>query len=251
MKKITYTVSARKKPNHLTMEQHLDLEYPFVPKDQIESIFGFSDYMPMYGGKLWQAVEVTEADLSWMYDRGIGYRIPLSNLRITEQDYKNNLGFFHKFHRSGNSIIAVQDWLAERIKNDFPFYAVEASTIKRVRTLEEISSALKVFDTVVPASEVHADYDLLNQIEQKDRIRLFMRAGCAFYCQNRICYTAYSNYNRKESTPLVCGTNIQSFPPEHRVTYFEVDRYLSMGFTKFKAHTPEAIRGNNLRLGPA
>lgn len=246
MNRYTACVSARRKPNDITMLQYIVQEYPFLKLNQIESVFGFAEANPMYGGKLWRAVEVTSDDLTWMYDNGIGYRIPLTNLRTTEQDYEENRPFLEKYHRKGNSIITVHDWMADRIHDDYPNYTVEASVIKNAKTYDEIADALTHFDTIVPGQVCHEDIELLKLLPEKNRIRLFMQIGCALYCETHICYTAYSRYNRNESTPLLCATNLEKDAPRHRITHFDLLSFLDLGFTKFKAHKPEVVRGNNL-----
>lgn len=246
MRNYTACVSARRKSTDISMLHYITQEYPFLTLDQIESVFGFAEFNSMYGGKLWRAIEVTPEDLIWMYDNNIGYRIPLTNLRTTEQDYEDNRPFLEKYHRKGNSIITVHDWMADRIHNDYPEYTVEASVIKNVKTYNEIITALTHFDTLVPGQVCHEDLKLLESLPDKNRIRLFMQIGCALYCNTHICYTAYSRFNRKESTPLLCATNLEKDAPEHHITQFDFNKFLELGFTKFKAHKPEIIRGNNL-----
>jgi len=244
----TASVSARRKQTDANMNEYIADQYPELALNQIDSVFGFAEHTMLYGGKLWRNEEVSQRDLTWMYDNNIGFRIPLTNVRTTYEDYQNNIEFIRKYHHPGNSIICVQDWLADAIKNDFPDYSVEASVIKAVSTMEELDDAFKHFDTVVPLAEAfNENFERLDSIKEKHRIRLFLQVGCALHCPNRICYTAFSKFNRDEKTPLMCSAKLDERAGKNPVvTQFDINEYISLGFTKFKAHKPEVIQANAL-----
>ena len=244
----TASVSARRKKEDAEMKDYIADQYPDLTLDQIDSVFGFAEHTMLYGGKLWRDVEISPDDLTWMYDNNIGFRIPLTNVVTTKADYQNNIEFIRKYHRPGNSIICVQNWFADAIKNDFPDYSVEASVIKAVSTMEELELAFEHFDTIVPLAEAfNENFELLDSIKEKHRIRLFLQVGCALHCPNRICYTAFSKFNRDEKTPLLCSAKLDEragVNPE--VTMWDMNEYIAHGFTKFKAHKPEVVQANAL-----
>src|SRR5579871_5525579 len=114
------TISARR--NRDSIAQFLHENFFHVPLDRIDSIFGFSQGCRLYGGRRFSRPELSSDDISWMYTKNIGYRIPLSNMIVTQVDYESEKAFLERHHRKGNSVIVVKDGLAQSIRRDFPLY---------------------------------------------------------------------------------------------------------------------------------
>lgn len=125
----TYTVSGRAKLPNQHISDFLSKGFPDIELNRIDSVFAFSDFpCRIYGGRpyLENSPELVEQDIQWMYNQGIGYRIPLTSSLVTEDLYKEAIPFLEKYHREGNSIICVKNNLAKWIRRDFPLYKLEA-----------------------------------------------------------------------------------------------------------------------------
>ena len=129
---IKFTVSARNKPTTMLIKDFLITEYGFLNYNQIDTVYGFTeDLIPLYGGRSFKPEFVlTEYDLNAMYQDGIGLRLPLSNSLVTRQDYEDSKWFLKKHHREHNDVIVTVKKLAEWIREDFPLYNIDCSTIK-------------------------------------------------------------------------------------------------------------------------
>lgn len=234
------TVSARSKPAFEHIANFLMQNFATLDKRHIDSIFGFSDPCKLYGGRIYYGYELTPIDLAYMYDYGIGYRIPLSNFLVNDEVYKESKPFLEKHHRKGNSVIVMKDNLAEWIKNDFPLYSVECSVTKEVDNLEKLNKVLSLYDTVVPLPEAfNINEELLKSIEDKDRVRLFLNVGCSYQCPARVCYGAMSKINMGiEGAKFECSQeNKKQYKPSG-MTWFDMQKFIDLGFTKFKVLRP-------------
>lgn len=55
------------------------------PVDSVDSVFGFADYTPIYGGRPFWGPELDDGDLGWLYDNGKGFRIPVTNHHVSDE----------------------------------------------------------------------------------------------------------------------------------------------------------------------
>lgn len=232
--------SARK-PKDIPIGQYLDETFSMVVDDPIteaDSVFGFSEHTPLYGGRYNGGVEITDEDLAWMYSNGINYRIPLTNHYITPDRYEESLVFLDKHHREGNSIITVDEWLAKQIRKDFPLYQLEASVIKEVSLISDLERALGIYDTVVPFHQSFAkEEDWLRIPEEfRERVRLFVTLNCAFKCSNRMCYKSFSHANIGNEFRFTCSQQYERTKPKSvKESYLlDMEAMREAGFVKFK-----------------
>lgn len=228
---ISYTVSARKS---IGIEIIDWIEKNYYPLEQIDSVFGFTEFTTLYGGRPYYGGEIQDIGLTKLYDNGIGYRIPLTNHDASFEEYKESEKFLVKHHREGNTIICVNDDLAEWIKNDYPEYRVEASVIKKLDTLDKIDKALLLYDSVVLPPDINENSELLESIQDKNRIRLFSRATCMYNCKHKICYKSFSKWMKKQTGELLCSQGLKA-RDALGVIEFDLAPLIEMGFTKFKA----------------
>jgi hypothetical protein len=231
---ISFTVSARNKPNSVSMQDWLVRFTKIVGEGHIRSVFGFSTYSPLYGGRNFKEVEVTEEDLKYLSDNNIGFRIPLSNSFFTEYDYEKTKPLLEKHHNKINSIICTNDELALRIRQDYPKYTIEASAIKNIK-FSEIDKKLEVYDSLVLPMYANDDIDGLDSIKIKEKVVLFANAGCAYKCPSKICYPQVSKMNNgsyKDGT-VACIRDIKPIEGNGMV-FFDLDKLKKLGFTKFK-----------------
>lgn len=188
MNDIKLIVSARGKPDiHMSR---------FIKADpEIESVFGFVEYTPMYGGRCYEGAELSPSDVKWMYGNGIALNLPLTNMHTTREEYEKSKPLLEKYHRIGNVATLYRDDVAEWMRNDFPLYSICASAIKHIKTHEAIESNLQIYDRVVLRTWANLDDEFLRGINQKNRIVLFSSAGMFHTCNSKVCYDDMSKFN--------------------------------------------------------
>jgi hypothetical protein len=230
---VTFTVSARSKPQTAPVLQFLAEEYPRLPLNQVESVFGFVESTTLYGGRRYIGPELSPRDVRALHDCCIGIRLPLSNHSVTRQEYEASAPLLRQHHGKGNSVITVSDELAGWIRADYPLYEIEASVIKDINTLEKLESALRLYDTAVLPMRINLDKAFLDQIPDKKRVTLFANAGCALTCPAKICYGSISKANKRTGESTAC-----SFGKVPRDLYgmlnFDLTALAGMGFVRFK-----------------
>lgn len=238
----TTSLGARyKKPEEsiINLIQRYNLEYNSLRLPHtVDSIYGFSEACPLYGGRPYQREELSLEDIRTMYDLGIAYRIPIQAYNVTNEVYKESIPFLNKHHREGNVLIIQDDALAEKIRNDFPNYKIEASIIKRLSTIEEMVQALKLYDTIIPhqksfdttIDKTKLSYELIKSL------RIYLCHGCIYNCDSYICYPTFSKLNKKgmiTTSTQQRGVSCQrgENPREREIT---IEKYLALGITQFK-----------------
>lgn len=234
---LDFSISARGKLAQNPVATYLDIWFKDIP---VKSIFGFREYTSLYGGRVFNGPELTEADIAWMYDNGIGYRIPLQNLVANRRDYELARPFLKKYHRPGNSVITVRAEMARWVKEDFPDFEVEASVINQVRTLDKLPEFLENFDVVVLHPILNDDLEGLATIADKNRIRLFVNAGCMYTCPTMECYGSISRLNKHiPKAEFKCAQDhVPDYAQERLttegMTEFDTMAFVKLGFTRFK-----------------
>ena len=238
---IIYTISARGKDGEKPVMDFLKENFSTIPLNQIDSLFGFVERCTLYGGRPFVRRQLNDADVQTMYKHSIGVRIPMTNLFINEDEYKEYSWLFEKYHRIGNSIIVKEDTLARWIRRDYPHYNLEASMIKEIDTYDKITAALDLYDTVVLPMHLNTRYEFLEKIADKHRVMLFANAGCAYNCPARICYRTISLMNKLESASdgivekkiFRCSKSTRP-RKELGMVDFNLERLSSLGFKRFK-----------------
>ncbi|MEW6984393.1 hypothetical protein AAD001_17195 [Colwelliaceae bacterium 6471] len=229
----TYTISARGKTHHEPIFDFLKRSFASVPVEKIESFFGFVEPSTLYGGRFFQMRQLSEQDAKTLNEIGLGVRIPFTNHFASKEEFQENKALLKKYHNPLNSIICTNDDLAQWIKGDFPEYDLEASVIKNIDNIEKIEEALKLYDTVVLPMAANDDDELLDNIIEKHRIRLFANAGCAYTCPAKICYKSVSKFNKKNEGELKCSQTVKARPMKGMI-HFDLKRLQNKGFHKFK-----------------
>lgn len=233
----TFTVSGRSKTNDVPILTFLAKAYGGIPVRLIDSVFGFVEPCPLYGGRVFDGAELTPSDVATMYDVGIGVRLPLTNHYAEPAEYEASKPLLEKYHLSGNAVIVVNDSLARWIRRDFPKYRIEASVIKNLKTYDKIAEALDLYDTAVLLMEFCEDEQFLAGLADKNRITLFANAGCALTCPSRICYQSISKFNKAQEGDLVCSQPLKQ-REARGVVEFDLNRLQNLGFSRFKVLTP-------------
>jgi len=234
---INYSVSGRKKNPDISIQDFLNLEYMDLDKDKVSTVFGFVEKSSLYGGRIFEQPELSNADVEQLYRLNIGLKLPLTNHYITEAEYQNNFDFLKKYHRKGNSIALVNDDLARWIKRDFPKYELEASVIKNIHTQTTINKYLELYDIIVLPMDLYNNLENLQTLEPKNKLRFFGQSACAYNCPAKICYKTISKINK-----LNVGEGADLFKCSKSIKQrdimgfqeFDINLLIKMGFTNFK-----------------
>jgi len=214
--------------------QYKDIDYAF---GQVEG------NTSLYGGRIVDGINLTRVDVYWLYDKGIGLKIPLTNKFISDKQYKESKPFLKQYHRKGNAIITATDELAKHIKNDFPDYQIEASCIQDLVTAEKLKKkiSLGVYDTIVLPIHMNDDIKFLKSIKDKKIIRLFLNVECSYSCPKKVCYGTTSKINAGGKDKMMCSFwdfgMKRTFHKDHidwNNFYFDKSKFDKIGFTKYK-----------------
>jgi hypothetical protein len=234
----TFTISARSKQPKVPVFQFLRRHFGHLPLNQIESLFGFVEYSPLYGGRVFHGRELSERDVFQLNNAGIGLRLPLSNHFVSREEYEASREFLEKYHRENNSVIVTNDELARWIRADYPDYRIDASVIKNVNTAKKLRQALELYDEVVLPMTANEDLPFLESIADKGRITLFANAGCAFTCPSKTCYVSVSKINKRDGEQAFqCSQSLKERELLGMID-FDVEALVKLGFHSFKLLRP-------------
>jgi len=229
----TYTISVRGKTDREPIVDFINRCFSIIPIEKIESVFGFVEHSTLYGGRFFQARQLSDTDVKQLNEMGLGIRIPLTNHFASKDELEENRTFLKKYHHPLNSVICTNDDLATWIRHEYSDYDIEASVIKNITKLDQIDEALKIYDTVVLPMASNDDDALLDSIVDKSRIRLFANAGCAYTCPARICYKSFSKFNKTLSGELKCSQDHKERAMKGMID-FDLAPLREKGFHKFK-----------------
>jgi hypothetical protein len=234
----TFTISARGKSLKVPVFGFLRRHFGHLALNRVESLFGFVEYSPLYGGRVFHGRELSERDVFQLNNAGIGLRLPLSNHFVERREYELSQPFLEKYHREGNSVIVTNDDLARWIREDFPAYRIDGSVIKNVDSPRKLQQALTLYDEVVLPMTANEDADFLATIEDKDRVTLFANAGCAFTCPSRTCYVSVSKMNKRQGEESFrCSQSLKERELLGMID-FDLAPLLELGFRRFKLLRP-------------
>ncbi len=228
-----YTISARGKLHEVPILAFLARHFPTIPVSQVDSVFGFVERSPLYGGRVFTQPELTPIDVNQLYFANIGVRLPLTNHFVEPGEYERAQRLLDIFHRDGNAVIVTNDELARWIRRDFPRYRIEASVIKNLKTHARIAADLDIYDTVVLPMELNQDETFLAGVPSKDRVTLFANAGCALTCPSKTCYVSISKINKTGAGEFVCSQSLKDREMLGMVD-FDMARFEELGFSRFK-----------------
>ncbi len=234
-KRVTFTISVRGKAGEAPVMDFLKRNFGGIPLGRIDSLFGFVERCTLYGGRPFYGRQLSDEDVEALYSHSIGLRLPLTNMYVSEEEYREYQWFLEKYHRQGNSVITTEDSLAQWIRRDYPHYQIEASVIKNIDTYAKIDAALDIYDTVILPMRLNPQFAFLDNIqtEKKKRITLFANAGCAFNCPARMCYEAISRMNKFTGAQFSCSKATMPRPQLGMVS-FDLQKLSTAGFRRFK-----------------
>lgn len=250
------SVSGRKNP-HLHIDQHI----PFilghtlvnsgerVELSDIDYIFGFpgGHSVPLFGGRINDNPNISKEEIYWLYYNNIGLKLPLTSVLYSNEMYEKSKGLLEEFHNENNCILVSTEKLARKIRDDFPKYKIELSAIKDIdndKKLSQIDRSL--FNTICLPICANDNLEFLENIENKDQIRLFWNVECSYNCPKKICYTSISKLNNNDhNETMKCSSWTYNLPrtfyrdEDWDKYYFDIEKFKEMGFSKFKLLTPD------------
>lgn len=202
----------------------------------IKTAFGFTEYMPLYGGRVWFEPEIYPKDLYRLYDLGIGLELPLTSSVWDEADYQQTKKSLQKYDRVNNVVTVYSDELVDRIKNDFNHLKIKAS-VTGIKSKQDIEKKIDLgFDYLVLPTSMNAKYDLLDSLANKEKIILFGSAGCSWNCPLKTCYEHIAKINSKREVSSLMNWCSKSKIKREDLGYVEQDTSLleERGFSLFK-----------------
>lgn len=229
-----FYVSGRGKDNNQDMMEYLKEHFPEA--DNIKSVYGFLQKMPLYGGRVWRQQDLTEQDLNTLYANGIGLELPLTGQHWNNLDYHNMSSFLEEHHREGNIITCYDRRLRDLIVQDFPLYKTKLSVTSGIRDVKSIGEMTELFDYVVLHPKYNYDFEYLKSLPNKEQLILFGSCGCIANCSgSNSCYTEISkkNYYGVE-IGNICYKQRANMTHINSFTKYDINPYLGLGFNKFK-----------------
>jgi len=237
-----FTISARSKPDGVSIIDFLKTSYSNIPLSSIDSVFGFVEKSTLYGGRPFYEPELTQDDVALLKQNKIGLRIPFTNHHASRDEYEQHQSMLDKYHIKGNSVILTNDDLAKWIREDFPKYRIEASVIKNINTHKKINQAFELYDTVVLPMKINNDHDFLKKVKNKKHVTLFANAGCALTCPSKLCYPSISKANKFNGGEILCSQSMK-YREMHGMIDFELEKLVALGFTRFKVLRSRGFSG--------
>ena len=233
--------------SHAKRYSNLDFDY-----EDIDYIFGsIESGTSLWGGRvnIDHQVNLTKLDEYWMYDHGIGIKLPLSTKSFNDAMYKDSISFLQNHHQDCNAIIVSLDKLAMRIREDFPKYRIEASCIQDIVDIPRLEKKLSLglYDTIVLPIHMNDDLEFLKNIKDKEKIRLFLNVECSYTCPKKICYgtTSKINAGKRDVDKMLCSKYDLNMPRTFHKDeinwsefYFDKVKFDKMGFNKYKLLSP-------------
>lgn len=229
------------------MKSHAKVHSNFEFDDEdIDYVFGQTEETtPLWGGRVADEMNLTRVDIYHLYDKNIGLKPTLSAKVITDKSYQETKFLLNQYHREGNALVVGTDKLAERIKNDYPKYQIEASAVFDITTKKKLEQKIKtnLYDTIVLPIGMNDDLEFLKEIKNKDQIRLFMNAECSYTCPKKVCYGSMTRINqgKVEMDDMKCSHYDLNLPRtkyddsvDWNNFYFDKSIYDNIGFSNYK-----------------
>ena len=218
----------------------------FKPNINISTVYGAFPHMTWSGGRmvygekdLNQAKKIIEI----FNDNGIGLKLTATNpvLRGEHlQDKHSNDIMRLLASNKMNEIIVVSPILEDYIRDKYPNVRISSSTSKGITDKDTLSKELDRYDMVVLSNSLNREYQLLNDIVQKDKVEILVNSYCVDNCKfAKEHYNAVGLATIGEGSKFNCKYNIGTTETQrkrnHYISYDDiVNIYYPLGFTNFK-----------------
>ena len=182
-----------------------------MKENQIDSLFAFADiYSPLYGGRMagdqraqGHDTNLSEANIKWLNERGIGIKLTLTNPHFSIDKYEKSKELLDKYHNAPNIALTTSNKFAELLRKDYPNYKVEASVINGFDTVEKLNEVWDLYDTIVLPIICNGRPDGsqmmegIDNLKHPEKIRLFMNVECSYTCPQKLCYSKIGLINQE------------------------------------------------------
>lgn len=226
----------------------------------IDSIYGFVGPTPLNGGRSNFNEEVSMRDIEFAYKNNIKVRVPLTTTEPTLESYNHETSkevFAMLSDVKGGAIVA-SDKLAHWIRKDYPNISIEASAIQDIDTNHKVQEKLKLYNSVcLPVKMSKYMDDIIANIDNKERVRLFATNECSFNCPKKSCYNMISRMSKnnflkhdgdkdkmeEERENYFCSSFVknrdgsQKYPRENWWNHglvFDIEHLNKLGYDRFK-----------------
>lgn len=234
---------------------------------EIASVYGAFPQSMWNGGRTMSGIcdkKYVKMVVREFYKLKIPMRFTFTNPLITEEHLDDDFcNFILKTAENGiNGVIVVSPVLEQYIRENYPGYKITSSTCKRITDLNNlIDETEKNYDIVVIDYDFNNKFDLLEQIENKEKCELLVNACCRPNCPNRVKHyhdiglsqIAFCNHlkknPKKQFDPKDYNLDIEQNAncpymeydavdirshPTHISPAAILEKYVPMGFNQFK-----------------
>lgn len=160
---------------------------------EIASFFGEFPMSLWNGGRFPESGDQCNADYvrAVIYNAnkiGIPIRYTYTSPLITEADLADPYCNFcmQEANNGMNEVIVVSPILEEYIRKNYPKFKITSSTCKEIKDMSKLNEELnKDYNIVVLDYNLNNKWDLLNQIEHKEKCELLVNSVCVPNCPRR------------------------------------------------------------------
>lgn len=128
------------------------------------------------------------AVISAINAKGISVRFTYTNPLITEKDLTDEYCNYclQAADNGQNGVIVVSEILEKYIREKYPNFQITSSTCKEIKELDALNEELKKdYSLVVLDYNLNNQFDLLEQIQDKERCELLVNSCCKPNCPRR------------------------------------------------------------------
>ena len=238
-------------------------QYPHYFREGVEiaSFFGSFPFSLWNGGRL---INNDQCDASFVKNvigsinsKGIPVRFTFTNPLITEEDLDDPFcNFCLKAGDNGmNEVLVFSPILEDYIRKNYPSYEIDSTTCKEIKDVDALNEELsKDYKYVVLDYNLNNKWELIEQIEHREKLEVLVNALCVPDCKRRGDH--YKNIarnqaiikenmklpaeKRKPLIPWTCeyGDNNCIYTIQEYSTYISPElmweKYVPMGINNFK-----------------
>ena len=164
-------------------------------KCEIGGIYGAPQGAIWNGGRARGSTYMDIDDVkNWSIDEEIPCGLTFTNCCLTEEHLSNIFcnEIARIFEKEGNTITIESPILEQYLREKYPLFGFVSSTTKCITSVEELKTELnKNYKRVVLDYNFNKNFDVLKQIENKDKCELLVNAVCHAQCPRRRAHYEY------------------------------------------------------------
>ncbi len=156
------------------------------------SFFGTFPYSLWNGGRL---IKDDQCDAAFVKnvikscnDQGIPIRYTFTNPLLTKEDLADPFCNFcmEQANNGMNEVLTVSPILEEYLRDKYPKYKFDSSTCKELRNVEQLNGEMaRDYQLVVLDYNMNNRWDLIDQLEPKEKLEVLVNAVCVPNCPRR------------------------------------------------------------------